>query len=137
LPVVLYRYEVSSLTVRKVLKKVLRIFGPEQEEVAGGWRRLHNEELHNLYASPNVITGVIKSMMMDWAGRVACMEQMRNAYKILSGKHLKRRNHFNHRGDKIEMDLREIDWEIEWIRLAQDGEQCWAVVNTIMNLRVS
>jgi hypothetical protein len=44
-----------------------RIFGPKKEEVAGGWRRLHNEELHNLYASPNIIR-VIKLMRMRWAG---------------------------------------------------------------------
>jgi hypothetical protein len=48
-----------------------RIFGPKREEVVGGWRRLHNEELHNnLYASPNVIR-VIKSRMIGWAGHVA------------------------------------------------------------------
>jgi hypothetical protein len=52
-----------------------RIFGPKREEVAGGWRRLHNEELHNLYASPNIIT-VIKSKRMRWARCIACMEEM-------------------------------------------------------------
>jgi hypothetical protein len=49
-----------------------RIFGPKREEVAGGWRRLHNEELHNLYMSPNIIK-VIKSRRMSWAGQVARM----------------------------------------------------------------
>jgi len=52
-----------------VLKK---IFGPKRKEVAGGWRRLNNEELHNLCASPNII-GVIKSRRMRWVGHVACM----------------------------------------------------------------
>jgi hypothetical protein len=47
-----------------------RIFGPMREEVAGGWRRLHNEELHNLYAPPNIIR-VIKLRMMRWVGYVA------------------------------------------------------------------
>jgi len=47
----------------------------------GGWRRLHNEELHNLYASPNVIR-VIKSRAMRWLGHVACMGEVRNTYKI-------------------------------------------------------
>jgi hypothetical protein len=47
------------------------IFGPKREEVAGGCRRLHNEELHNLYASPNIIR-VIKSRRMTWVGHVAC-----------------------------------------------------------------
>jgi hypothetical protein len=62
-----------------------RIFGPKREKVAGDWRRLHNEELHNLYATPNVIR-VIKSRWIRRAGRVARMGGMRNAYKILVGK---------------------------------------------------
>jgi hypothetical protein len=58
-----------------------RIFGPKREEVAGGRRRLHSEELHNLYASQNIIT-VTKSRRMRWAAYVACMVGMRNAYNI-------------------------------------------------------
>jgi len=61
--------------------RVLRIFGHKREEVVGGWRRLHNEELHNLYT-----TRVIKSRRMRWTGHVSCMGEMRNAYKILVGK---------------------------------------------------
>jgi hypothetical protein len=60
-----------------------RIFDPKREEVAGGWRRLHNEELDNLYTSPNVIR-VIKSRRMRCAGRVARMREMRNAHNIWS-----------------------------------------------------
>jgi len=56
---------------------VRRIFGPMREEATGGWRRLHNEELHNSYASPN-ITEVIKSRRMRWAGHVAYMGEIRN-----------------------------------------------------------
>jgi hypothetical protein len=59
-----------------------RTFGPKREKVAGGWRRLHNEELHNLYASPYIIR-VIKLRRMRWEGHVARMREMRNAYKIL------------------------------------------------------
>jgi hypothetical protein len=59
-----------------------RIFGPKREEVAGGWKRLHNEELHNLYASPNIIM-VMKSRRIRLAGHVAHMREMRNAYRIL------------------------------------------------------
>jgi hypothetical protein len=54
-----------------------RIFGPKSEDVAGGWRRLHNEELHNLYASPYII-GVIKSRRLRWVGHVARMGEMRS-----------------------------------------------------------
>jgi hypothetical protein len=63
----------------KVFKsRVLRrIFGPKREEVAGGWRRLHNEELRNLYASPNIIR-VIKSRGMRGMKRAACMREMRH-----------------------------------------------------------
>jgi hypothetical protein len=62
-----------------------RIFVSKREEVAGGWRRQHNEELHNLYASPNVIK-VIKSNRMRWMGYVARMGEMRNSYKIFGQK---------------------------------------------------
>jgi hypothetical protein len=62
-----------------------RIFGLRWKEVAGGWRRLHKEELHNLYASPNIIS-IMKSTRMRWAGLVVCMGEMRNAHRILVGK---------------------------------------------------
>jgi hypothetical protein len=63
-----------------------RIYRPKRDEVAGSWRRLHNEELHNLYTSQNFIR-VIKLRRMRWAGQVARMVEMRNAYKkILLGK---------------------------------------------------
>jgi hypothetical protein len=55
------------------------MFGPEREDVAGGWRRLHNEEFYNLYASPN-ISRVIKSRRMKWAGHVTRLLEMRNSY---------------------------------------------------------
>jgi hypothetical protein len=58
-----------------------RIFGPKRGEEARNWRRLHNEELRNLYASPNIIR-VIKSEKMRWAGHVAHMGDMRNTYNI-------------------------------------------------------
>jgi hypothetical protein len=65
--------------VNRVLR---RIFESKREEVAGDWRRLHNEELHNLYASSNIIR-VIKSGRMRWVGYVACMRETRYAYSIL------------------------------------------------------
>jgi hypothetical protein len=68
-----------------------RIFGPKREEVAGGWRRLHNEELHNLDNSPSIIR-VTKSRRMRWDVVVACIGEMRNIYIILS-ENLNVRNH--------------------------------------------
>jgi hypothetical protein len=62
-----------------------RIFGPKRDEVTGGWRQLHNEELHNLYSSSSVIT-MIKSRRVRWAGHVARMRAKRDAYRILVGK---------------------------------------------------
>jgi hypothetical protein len=62
-----------------------RIFGPKRDEVTGGWRKLHNEELHNLYFLPN-ISRMIKSRKMGWAGHATRMGEERNAYGILLGK---------------------------------------------------
>jgi hypothetical protein len=59
-----------------------RIFGPRRDEVTADWRKLHNEELHNLYSSSNIIR-IIKSRKMRWAGHVAQMGETRNAYRIL------------------------------------------------------
>jgi hypothetical protein len=79
LPVALFGYRTWSLTLteehilRLLKNRVLRIFGPKKEEVARGRRRLHNEELHNLYASLDIIR-VIKSRRMRWVGQVARME---------------------------------------------------------------
>jgi hypothetical protein len=67
-------------------KRVMKIiFGSKGEEVLGGWRRLHNEEFHNLCASQNIIR-VINSWRMRWGGHAACMGEMKNAYKIFVGK---------------------------------------------------
>jgi hypothetical protein len=61
-----------------------RIFGPKRDEVTGEWRKLHNEELHILYSSSNIIRQ-IKSGRMRWAGHVACMGGERNVYMVLMG----------------------------------------------------
>jgi hypothetical protein len=63
-------------------RELRRIFGPKGEEVAGGWKKLHNEELYNSYTSSNV-TRVFKSMRVRWVGHVARMGEMRKAYKIV------------------------------------------------------
>jgi hypothetical protein len=66
-----------------------KIFGPKRDEVTGGWRKLHNEALHNLYSSPS-ISRMIKVRRMRLAGHVARMREKRNAYRILVGKPEKR-----------------------------------------------
>jgi hypothetical protein len=90
--VVLPGYETWSLTLREehILRvfenRVLReIFGLKRDEVAGGWRKLHNEELLNLYSSPSIIR-MIKSNRMRWAGHVARMDNKSYAFTILIGK---------------------------------------------------
>jgi hypothetical protein len=62
-----------------------RIFGPKRDEVTGEWRKLHNEELHNLYSSPDILRQV-KSRRMRWAGHVASTGEERKVYKVLVGK---------------------------------------------------
>jgi transcription termination factor 2 len=116
-----------------------RIFEPRRDEVTGDWRKLHNEELHNLYSSLN-ITRVIKSRRMRWAGHVARMGETRNAYRILVGKLEGNRPLGRPRRgwlDNIKMDLREIGWDfVDWIELAQDRDQWRALVNTLINFLV-
>jgi hypothetical protein len=100
-----------------------RIFGPERDGVTGEWRKLHNEELHNLYASPSIIR-TIKSRRMRWAGHAARMREKRNVYRLLVGKPEGKRplGRPGHRWiDNIKMDLSEIGLSgVDWIGLAQD-----------------
>jgi hypothetical protein len=146
LPVVLYECETLSLTVRDEHKlrvfenRVLwRIFGPKRDGVTGGWRKLHNEELHNLYSSPSVIR-IIKPRRMRWAGHVARMGEKRNVYRLLVGKpegkrllgRPSRRWIDNNKMDLVVTGLSVVDW----IGVAQDGYKWRAVVNSVMNLRV-
>jgi hypothetical protein len=146
LPVVLYGCETWSLTVREEHKlrvfenKVLRrIFGPKKDGVTGGWRKLHNEELHNFYSSPSIIK-IIKLRRMRWAGHVARMGEKRNVYMLLVGKREGKRplGRPSCRWiDNISMDLLEIGLSIvDWIGLAQDRYRWRALVNGVMNLRV-
>jgi hypothetical protein len=102
-----------------------RMFGPKRDEVTGGWRKLHNEELHNLYSPPSIIR-MIKSMRMRWAGHVPRMREKRNAWRILvrnpEGKKPLGRPR-RRWVDNIKMDLREIEWDgMDWIDLAQDRD---------------
>jgi hypothetical protein len=89
-----------------------RIFGPKRDEVMGGWMKLHNEELQDLYSSPSIIR-MIKSRRMRWAGYAARMGEKRNAYRLLVGKPEGKRPLGRPRCrwvDNIKMDLLEIGW---------------------------
>jgi hypothetical protein len=116
-----------------------RIFEPKRDEVTGGWRKLHNEELHGLYSLPSIVR-VIKARRMRWAGHVARMGEVRGAYNILVGRPERRRPLGRPRRrweDNIKMDLKEIGFgDVDWIHLAQDRDRWRALVNTVMNLRV-
>jgi hypothetical protein len=86
------------------------ISGPNRDEVTGEWRKLHNEELHNLYSSPH-ISRKIKSKRMRWAGHVVRIGDERKVYKVLVGKPEGRRPLGRQRRrweDEIRMDLGEI-----------------------------
>jgi hypothetical protein len=108
-----------------------KIFGPKREE-DGSWRKLLNDELHNLYFSPNVVR-VIKSRRMRWAAHLARMGDRRGVYRVLGGRPEGKRPLKRPRRrweDNIKMDLRDIGIDgANWI-------QWLACVNTVMNLRI-
>jgi hypothetical protein len=144
--VVLYGCETWSLTLREEHRlrvfedRVLRsIFGPKRDEVIGEWRKLHNEELCDLYSSPSIIR-IIKSRRMRWVEHVARMGEKRNAYRLLVGKPEGKRpvGRPRHRWvDNITMDLGEVGWsDVDWIGLSKDRNRWRARVNSVLNLRV-
>jgi hypothetical protein len=144
--VVLYGCETWSLTLRERHKlrvfesRVLRrIFGTKRDGVTGGWRKLHNEELHNLYSSPSIIR-ITKSKRMRWVGHVARMGEKRNLYRLLVGKPEGKRSlgrPSRRWMDNIKMDILEIGLNVvDWIGLAQNRYRWRALVNSVMNIRV-
>jgi hypothetical protein len=124
--------------LRVFVNRVLRIFGPRREE-NGSWRKLHNDELHSVYSSPNIVR-VIRSRRLRWAGHVARMVEGRGVYRDLVGRPEGKRPLGRPRRrweDNIKMDLREIGIDgANWIQLAQDRVQWRVFLNTVMNLRV-
>ena len=143
-PVVLYGCETWSLTLQEERKLrvfenmvLRRIFEPRRDKVIREWRRLHNEELNDLYFSPNIVW-VIKSRRMRWAGHVACMGEERGVYRVLLGKPEGRRLLGRPRRrwvDNIRMDLQEVGCGyMDWIGLAQDRDRWQTIVSVVMNL---
>ena len=143
--VVLYGCETWSLTLREERKLrvfenmvLRRIFGPSWDEGPGEWRRLHNEELSDLYSSPNIVR-VIKSRRMRWAGHVACMGEERGVYRVLVQKPEGKRplgRPWRRWVDNIRMDLQEVGCGyMDWIGLAQDTDRWRRFVSAVMNLR--
>ena len=115
-----------------------RTFGTKRDEVTGEWRKLHNEELNDLYSSPNILR-MIKSRMR-WARHVALMGDGRGVYRVLVGKLEGKRSLGRPRcgwEDNIKMNLQDVGCGgMDWIELAQDRDRCRTLVNAAMNLRV-
>ena len=117
-----------------------RIFGPRRDEVTVEWRRLHNEELNDLYCSPNIVR-VIKWRRMGWAGHVARMVEERGCIGFWWGNRRER----VHWGDlRVDgwiilgwIDLQDVRCGyMDWIGLAQDRDRWWTLVSAVMNLWV-
>jgi hypothetical protein len=116
-----------------------RIFRHERDQVTEEWRKLHNEELHDLYSSPTILW--LKTLRrMRWVGHVGRMGEGRDVYGILVGKPEGKKplGRPRHRWkNNIKMDLQETECgDIDWIELAQDRDSWRAVVKAEMNLRV-
>jgi hypothetical protein len=107
--------------------------------MTGEWRKLHNEELNDLYSSPNIVR-VVKSRRMIWAGHVARMGEERGVHRVLVGKPEGKRplGRPRHRcEDNIKMDVEEVGGgRGDWMELAQDRDRWRAFVSTVKNLRV-
>jgi len=146
LPIVLYGCETWSLTLREERRlrvfenRVLRtVFGPKRDEVTGEWRKLHNEELSDLYSLPNIVR-VVKWRRMRWA----CMGEGRGVHRVLVGKPEGKGKRPSGRPrcrweDNItrKMDLQEVGGGCEdWMELAEDRDRWRALVSMVMNLRV-
>ena len=114
------------------------IFGPKRDEETGEWRKLHNEELNDMYCSPNIIR-VMKSRRLRWAGHVACLVGRRDACSVSVGI-LREGDHLEDQdvNGKIILKWMLKKWRggLVWIDLAQNRDIWRALVNAVMNLRV-
>jgi hypothetical protein len=115
-----------------------RVFGPKRDEVTGEWRKLHNEELNDLYSLANIVR-VVKSRRMRCAGHVARLGEDRGVHRVLVGKPERKRS-LGMPGrrweDNIKMDLQEGGGRGDWMKLAQDWDRWQALVSTVRNCRV-
>jgi len=146
LPVVLYGCETWSLTLKEERRlrvfenRMLRkVFGPKRDEVTGEWRKLHNEELNDLYSLPNIVW-VVKPRRMRWAGHVARMGDDRGVHKVLVGKPEGKRPLVRPRRrweDNIKMNLQEVGGgRGDCMELAQDRDRWRALVGSVRDFRV-
>ena len=120
-------------------RNLLKFMWLWRDEVTGEWRKLHNEELSDLYSLPNIVR-VVKSRRMRWAGHVARMGQGRRVYRVLVRKPEGKRPLGRPRRrwkDNIKMDVQEVGGSCgDWMELAQDRDRWRALVSTVMNFRV-
>ena len=141
LPVVLYGCETWSLTWReerrlRVFENMVlrRVFGSKRDEVTEEWRKLHNEELRDLYSLPNIVR-VVKSRRMRWAGHVARMVEGRVVHRVLVGKPEGKRPLGRPKRrwkDNIKMDIQEVGGgRGDWMELAQDRDRWRTSVSKI------
>jgi hypothetical protein len=116
-----------------------RIFGPKRDEVMGEWRKLHSEEVRDLYSLRSIIR-IINSRMMRWARHVARLGKKRNAYRLLVQKPNGKRplgRPTRRWVDNIRIYHGEVGWgDVDWIGLAQDRNRWRALVNSVLNLQV-
>ena len=116
-----------------------RIFGSKRDGVTGEWRKLHNEELNDLYSAPNIVQ-VVKSRRMGWVVDVARLCERRDVHRVLVGKPERKGplgRPRRRREDNIKMDLQAVGYgAMDWIELAHDRDRWRALVNALLNLRV-